>query len=109
MEITTINGSKVNVQDFAKLAHFSQNPNGFTKYIIEKEINTGQWHDETLAMLPKDAVIIDAGANVGLFTIYMMPKIGMAHLIEPTRAHVEVLQDTFKYLPFHIHEMALTN
>lgn len=109
MEILQIGGSKLDVQKCDKFTEHYNNPNGFTKYIIDNEINSGQWHDEVLDLLPNDSVIIDAGANVGLFTIYMLPKIGTAHLIEPTRSHVEVLNDTFKYLPFHIHELALTN
>lgn len=109
MEILQIGGSKLDVQKCDKFTEHYNNPNGFTKYIIDNEINSGQWYDEILEQLPQDATIIDAGANVGLFTLYMLPRVGFAHLIEPTQLHVEILQDTFKHLPFHVHQLALTN
>lgn len=78
-------------------AHYSK-PNTYAKYIIENEINPGEWYDYLLENLPENAVIVDAGANVGLFSIYLNGKGRKFYCIEPTAVHVEIAQDVFEKL-----------
>ena len=79
------------------VAHYNK-ANSYSKYIIEREINAGQWHDELLDKLPEDAVIIDAGANVGLFSIYLNTGKRKFYCIEPTPVHVEIAKEVFEKL-----------
>lgn len=67
-------------------------PNTYAKYIIDREINVGDWYDELLFNLPENSVIIDAGANVGMFGLYMLPKIKTIYFIEPSKENYKVLK-----------------
>jgi FkbM family methyltransferase len=66
--------------------------NSYSKYIIDVEINSGIYEDDFLpALLGTDAVVIDAGANVGLFALHILPMCKKIYCIEPTPSHFEVL------------------
>jgi FkbM family methyltransferase len=66
----------------------------YTKYIIENEINTGLWDPEILKdILKEDAIVIDAGANVGLFSLYVLPLTKFICCVEPTPSHSKILED----------------
>lgn len=86
-----IDGNYLDLSQFPKLMMHSTKENSFTKYIVDNEINKNIWYDELLENLSDNSVIVDAGANVGLFTLYMLPKIGNVYCIEPMLEHVEVL------------------
>jgi FkbM family methyltransferase len=73
--------------------HYNK-PTSFTKYIIDNEINKGLWDPEILRdILKKDAIVIDAGANVGLFSLYVLPYIRKIYLIEPTKSFSPIQSD----------------
>lgn len=71
---------------------YYDNPKTYIKYIIDEEINKGLWHDDILASLRTDSVIVDIGANIGLFSLYIYPKAKCIYAIEPTNDHFKVLQ-----------------
>lgn len=77
------------------VAHYNK-ANSYSNYIIENEINAGQWYDDLLADLPEDAVIVDAGANVGLFSIYLNNGKRKFYCIEPTPVHVDIAKEVFE-------------
>ena len=79
------------------MQHYA-NKNSFAQYILDKEINNGVWYDEILAKLPEDAVIVDAGSNVGLFSLYLNKKGRKLFCIEPSSSHISVAQELFKKL-----------
>lgn len=74
--------------------HYSKGET-YAKYIIENEVNPGLWYDSIFEKIPNNAVIVDAGANVGLFAAYLSTGKGTRkfYCIEPTASHVEILQD----------------
>lgn len=83
----------------AFVAHYNKK-DSWAKYILDKEINNGKWYDELLSQIPDDGVIIDAGANVGLFTLYLSGKNRKFYCIEPTHYHIRVMVELFE--KFHI-------
>lgn len=89
-----IDGKSIDLSKNKAFVEWWNNPSTFAKYIIDEEINKGLWWDEELANLKQDSVIIDAGANVGLFALYMLPKVGKIYCIEPTPATFIALHDT---------------
>lgn len=89
-----VNGNIIDLSVSEKFKEHYSKSNSYAKYIIDNEINTGQWHDFLFEKLSDDAVIVDAGANVGMFTAYMDGgKNRKFYCIEPTHSHVEVLED----------------
>lgn len=74
--------------------HYSKGQT-YAKYIIENEVNPGLWFDSLLDTIAPEGVIVDAGANVGMFTAYLSTAKGKRkfYCIEPTGSHVEVLRD----------------
>lgn len=106
-----INGNTIDLSRSSVFCNHYAKPNTFAKHIIETEINTGLWYDDILFDLKEDSVIVDAGANVGLWTLYMLPKIKQVICLEPTNSHIAVLLDVvnvFK-IPAIVLDVALAN
>ena len=79
------------------VSHYNK-ANSFAKYIIDNEINNGMWFDQILKELPDDAVIIDAGMNVGMFTVYLNKPNAKVYGIEPDENHIEIAEEVFHKL-----------
>lgn len=79
-------------------------PNGLSpyKFIVETEINTGAWFDNVLCELPDNAVIVDIGMNVGLFTLYLGAKSRKFYGIEPCEYHIEIAKELFEKLGYDV-------
>lgn len=107
MKLKQINGNYLDLTQFPSLIEFSKKPYSFTEYIINNEINNNVWYDKILEDLNNNSVIIDAGANVGLFSLYMLPKVKELYCIEPMPEHVEVLKSL--NLNCRIYQVALSN
>lgn len=72
-------------------------------YIIDNEINNGGWYDELLTSIPEDAVIVDIGANVGLFSAYIGGPGRTYYCVEPCENHTIVLKDLMGSLGYVAH------
>lgn len=90
-----ISGNIIDLSESEKFNEHYKKPNSYAKYIIDREINVGFWHDSLLERLPQDAVIVDAGTNVGLFTLYLNSQRRKFYCIEPTHSHIEIAKDLF--------------
>ncbi len=95
------------------LNHYNKN-NSFSNYIIDKEINADMYNEEIFnSLFINNPTVIDAGANVGLFTLYVLPKSKKIFCIEPTPSHFEVLKDLVgnfdKENKVSFHNIALSN
>jgi|ETNvirnome_2_300_1030623.scaffolds.fasta_scaffold43169_2 FkbM family methyltransferase len=89
-----VNEEFIDLSKSEKLVNHYNKLNSYTKYIIDVEINSGIYEDEILSkLLNKDAIVIDAGANVGLFALHVLPYCKKIHCIEPTPSHFIVLSD----------------
>jgi len=109
--VNQINGDTVDLSVYTKFKEHHIKNNSYSDYIITKEINTGLY-DEPLfnGMFNNNPTVIDAGANVGLFTIYVLPMVKHVYCIEPTLSHFEVLRDLFgDSNNVEIHNIALNN
>lgn len=91
MRLKQINGEYLDLNNFPELIEFSKKPYSFTEYIINNEINNNVWWDKVLEDLDENSVIVDAGANVGLFSLYMLPKVKELYCVEPMKEHSDVL------------------
>ena len=69
-------------------------PNSFTKHIIEKEINNGHYTDPDFLKIfdNNDAVVIDGGTNIGLFTLHLQKACRKIFSVEPTVKHLNILR-----------------
>ncbi len=76
-------------------AHYLKG-NTYAKYIIDNEINDGQWYDSLFDDLPEDAVVVDVGANVGLFAAYLNNGKRKFYCVEPTTSHIQIAAELFQ-------------
>jgi FkbM family methyltransferase len=70
----------------AVVAHFA-NPNNYTREIIAQF--AGDYYAGFIT--PSDKVIVDIGANVGLFAVHVSPWAQKIICVEPTPEHLSVL------------------
>ena len=113
IQLKQITGDYIDLSISEKYVQHHAQDNSYSKYIIDNEINVGLY-DEPLfnSMFEDDPVVIDGGANVGLFSLYILPKVKHVYCIEPTLSHFEVLKDIFEKLnsdKVEFHNIALHN
>jgi FkbM family methyltransferase len=73
--------------DPAVVAHFA-NPNNYTREIIAQF--TADYYRDFIT--PSDKVIVDIGANIGLFALHVSPWAKKIICVEPTPEHGAILQ-----------------
>lgn len=112
--LNTINSDPIDLSTCPDFIEYYNMGNSFTKHIIEKEINNGHYNDEQFQKIfkNKSAIVIDAGANIGLFSLHLFPSCRKIHAIEPTIKHLNVLRQlaTINNISnIEFHELALNN
>lgn len=99
-----INGQELelNLVGDALRAHFDDD-NNYAKYIIT------EWEGLPYTKYIKpDSVILDIGANVGLFALHVAPYADKIICVEPTPAHMQI-QKEFISMPHVYHEQSALN
>lgn len=91
MILKRIDGTEVDLSQYPRFVGHYNKPNSFAKEILE-ECNSGQWYHDCLGGL-KDAIIIDAGANIGLWGTWIAARARRVYCIEPSPDHLTVLQE----------------
>lgn len=93
MRITHIDGttSEINIVSEKAKQHFVD-PHNYTKEILE------EWESLPYKgfITKEDKIILDIGANVGLFALHVMPligKVGRIICVEPTPEHMEIQKE----------------
>lgn len=78
---------------------YYNNPSSYTAHIIDKEINNGHYNDPDFQKIfeNKNAVVIDAGANIGLFSLLLYKVSKKIYAVEPTAEHLNVLKGICDY------------
>jgi predicted RNA methylase len=72
--------------------HFNKKES-YAHHIIN-DINMDRLYDIFLInMKKKDLIVLDLGANIGLFTLFIQERCKMVYSIEPTPSHFEILND----------------
>lgn len=101
MKIKQISGTGLDLSVSNKFVDHYNKTNTFAKYIIDNEINKGLWFDSNLKNLDEYGNIVDIGANVGLFSLYLGGNNRKFYCIEPMKEHCDVILDLFD--KFNIH------
>lgn len=86
----------VDLSKSEKFVEHYNNPNTFAKFIIDQEINPGKWFDEVYLKLKDDAVVVDLGMNVGMYSVYINRPGRRFICAEPTAKFVQIAEELFK-------------
>ena len=88
---------KIEINEEKSIAHFFA-PQSYVHTILNEQINRDKIYDFFFNG-KKDLTILDAGANVGIFSVFCSPSSKKIYAIEPTPAHYGILQEVVK--PFN--------
>jgi FkbM family methyltransferase len=93
--IITTSGRLVTLDESdPSVASHLRDPKGYAQFII-RQINTDRIYDVCLKD-KKDLIILDIGANVGLFTLYAQDSAKRLISVEPTPSHQYVFEKLTK-------------
>ena len=96
MKLTQITGKEIdlNITTHHSRWHF-ETPQNYTKEILE------EWQNQPFKdyISKEDKIILDIGANVGLFALHIMPFAERIVCVEPTKSHNQVFNDLLKGNP----------
>lgn len=108
-----ITGDIIDLSVSDKFVEHNNKSNSFSDFIINNEVNVGIYDEDLFNNIFVDnPVVIDAGANVGLFALYVLPKSKKVYCIEPTESHFNILKDLvdrFYKDKVSYHNIALSN
>jgi FkbM family methyltransferase len=92
--LNVMNSDSVDLSICDEFMEYYHTGNSFTQHIIEKEINNGHYNDPDFKKIfdNNDAVIIDGGANIGLFALHLFKACKKIYAVEPTVKHLNVLR-----------------
>lgn len=113
-QLNIMNSSPVDLSISEDFMWYYNTGNTFTKHIIVKEINNGHYEDVDFKKIFQtgDAVVIDGGANIGLFALHLNKVCKKIYAVEPTTKHLNVLRDIADKLSINnieFHEVAFNN
>ena len=92
LDILGSDGKNINlVLDDTEILNHFLNPTSHIECIVDKQINTDKIYDFYFKD-KKDLVVIDAGANVGMFSVHCSPSSKIIYAIEPTPSHFSILK-----------------
>ena len=99
-KINILNSEPIDLSLSPLFIQYYNNSSSYTAHIIEKEINKDHYLDEDFLNIfkNKDAIVIDAGANIGLFSIYLNKVCKRILAVEPTQEHTDCLKEMCKML-----------
>lgn len=94
VELNIMNSNPIDLSTCEEFMGYYHTGNSFTKHIIEKEINNGHYNDPDFKRIfdNSDAVVIDGGANIGLFALHLYKASKKIYAIEPTVKHLNILK-----------------
>lgn len=96
IRLKQISGQQIDLLESPLFKQHWIKPNSFAQYILDNEINPGLWHDDLLENLPENAVIVDLGMNVGMFTLYMNKPLRTFYCAEPSEPHIQIAEELFQ-------------
>lgn len=108
-QLYTSGKSVINIesQDEMIINHFAS-PNNYADIVLN-QINTDRFYDPIFEG-EQDLVILDIGANIGLFSLYAHDTAKAVYSVEPTPDHYRILQElTGSYSNIHPINMAVHN
>lgn len=107
-EIRMINNSIHTISFFnEKISNHFEDRRNCTREILH-QTNEERIYDNYIDI--NDKVVLDIGANIGLFAIHVSPYPEKIYCIEPTPSHIEILKDITKdFTNIEVIEAALSN
>lgn len=101
MILKQVNGAEIdlNIESGKTKEHFD-NPQNYAQVVIE-EFNANSFADY---LSKEDKIILDIGANIGLFALHVMPFVERIICVEPTESHMEVQKELLKPYYKLLHE-----
>jgi FkbM family methyltransferase len=98
IKLNLMNAGEMDIANSPDLLEYYNNGSSFTKHIIEKEINNGHYNDVDFKKIfdNNDAVVVDGGANIGLFSLHLHKACKKIYAVEPTTRHLNVLRNICK-------------
>lgn len=88
---------QIEIKEPNSIAHFFA-PQSYINTILNEQINRDKIYDFFFDG-KKDLTILDAGANVGIFSVFCSPSSRVVYAVEPTPSHYQVLTEVVK--PFN--------
>lgn len=88
--IITCSGRRVELTGDEPTMKHLDDPKGYARFIV-RQINTDRIYDRCLKD-KSDLVVLDIGANVGLFTLYAQDAAKRLVAVEPTPSHQHVFE-----------------
>ena len=89
-KLTTITGKEIELHITTEHSkwHF-ETPQNYTKEILE------EWKEQPFKdfISKEDKIILDIGANIGLFALHLLPYVERIVCVEPTESHNQVFND----------------
>ena len=85
---------QIEINEQSSISHFFA-PQSYINTILIEQINRDKIYDFFFDG-KKDLTILDAGANVGIFSVFCSPSSKMIYSIEPTPSHYNILKEVVK-------------
>lgn len=106
MKLRQINGQEVEIDLSNPIikSHFDS-PNNYAEIVVN-EFNSEPFGDY---ISKEDKVILDIGANIGLFALVVMPYVERIICVEPTESHMNVQKEMLKGYNVSHEQSALHN
>lgn len=82
---------QININSQEAISHFFA-PQSYIHTILNEQINRDRIYDFFFDG-KKDLTILDAGANVGIFSVFCSPSSKKIYAIEPTSSHFNILKE----------------
>ena len=94
IELNVLNSTPIDLSVCGEFMNYYNNGSSYTKHIIEKEINNGHYNDPDFQKIfqNNDAVVVDGGTNIGLFSLFLHKACKKIYAVEPTTEHLDVLR-----------------
>ena len=90
MILKQVNGNELDLNiDSGKTKEHFDNPRNYAQVVIE-EFNANSFADY---ISKEDKIILDIGANIGLFALHVMPYVQKIVCVEPTESHNQVFKE----------------
>lgn len=92
IDILGSDGKYINIPlENVEIQNHFLHPESHIGIIVDKQINTDKMYDFYFKD-KKDLTVIDAGANVGTFSVHCSPSSKIIYSIEPTPSHFNILK-----------------
>ena len=109
MELTDVRGNRYDLSQSGRFVDHYHSDSSCAKIILD-QINSGNFYD--FIKKQEFSSIIDLGANVGLFSLFVNPIADKVYAVEPTPSHFYLMRELVALTNVHnieCHNVAVSN